>query len=90
MKPEHADEHLHVASHVTPSHALRVGHSPFYFNDDAVNCAALDNLINFTGKVRVLMDYKKLCLEWTSIIYKNHVEVCKELLLATIQYSFTL
>ena len=51
MQTDRADEHMHVAGHVTPCHALTTGHSPFYFNSDAINYAALDHLISFTKTV---------------------------------------
>ena len=51
METDCADEHARIASHVTPGHALSVGHSPFYFNNDAINFATLDYLIHFTEKV---------------------------------------
>ena len=51
MQPEHSDEHVHIVSYVTPGHALSMGHPPFYFGPDAINFAALDSLVNFTGKV---------------------------------------
>ena len=51
MQAEHADEYADVASHMTPGHALTLGFPLFYLNNDAVNMAALDYLVNFTEKV---------------------------------------
>lgn len=51
MQMKHVDDHVDIAGHLTPCHALTTGPSPFYFNSDAVNFAALDHLINFTSKV---------------------------------------
>ena len=50
MQADHRAEYEDIASHLTPGHALSTG-SPFYFNNDAINMAALDQLINFTEKV---------------------------------------
>ena len=53
MQADHVDEHEQLASHVTPSHALSSGQSPFFLSRDALNFAALDYLIGLTGKVCV-------------------------------------
>ena len=58
MQSSRADEHANITSQVTPGHALSGGHLPFYFNKDAVNFAALDYLINFTGKVIAMSSLK--------------------------------
>ena len=53
MQPAHIDEHEQLVSHVTPGHALSSGQAPFFLSRDAVNFAALDYLVGFTGKVCV-------------------------------------
>ena len=50
VQADHIAEYKSVASHVSPGLALYAA-SSFYFNHDAVNMAAIDNLINFTRKV---------------------------------------
>ena len=54
LQPAHIDEHKQLASHVTPGHVLSSGQNPFFLSRDAVNFAALDYLVGFTGKVHVL------------------------------------
>ena len=51
MQADHAAEYKSIASHVSPGHALSMRPLPFYFNNDAVNMAALDYLISFMEKV---------------------------------------
>ena len=51
MQSDREDEHMDIASHVTPGLALSAGDQPFYLNTGAVNYAALDHLVHFTSKV---------------------------------------
>ena len=51
MQPAQSDEHAHIASHVTPGHALTNSHPPFFLNPEALNFAALDYLTDFITKV---------------------------------------
>ena len=51
MQPAQSDEHIHIASHVTPGHALTSSHPPFFLNPEALNFAALNYLTDFIAKV---------------------------------------
>ena len=51
MQADRVDEHTHIASHVTPGHALLNGVPQFLFSQDALNYAALDQLVGFTTNV---------------------------------------
>ncbi len=53
MQPRHTDECDHIASLVLPGHAVAACYHQFYLNANALNFAMLDNLVNFTGKVRM-------------------------------------
>ena len=53
MQAENSADFKDIASHMTPGHALS-SDTPYFFNNDAINMAALDNLIHFTEKVLVL------------------------------------
>jgi len=52
MQPVHKAEHMDIVTHVSPGHAITSTDPPYHLNLDALNFAALDLLVGFTGKVR--------------------------------------
>lgn len=54
MLAAHKAEHMDIATHVCPGHAITSSDPPYHLNLDALNFAALDLLVGFTGKVSEL------------------------------------